>query len=62
MPTEIPPYWDVYFAVADVGSATETVTRLGGTTLMPATPGGHGTIAVFAGPTGAVFTVLALAR
>lgn len=52
----------MYFTVADVGSATETVTRLGGTTLMPATPGGHGTIAVFAGPTGAVFTVLALAR
>jgi predicted enzyme related to lactoylglutathione lyase len=62
MPAEIPPYWDVYFTVADAAATTEAVTRLGGTTLMPATPVGHGTIAVFADPTGAVFTVLAPAR
>ena len=62
MPAEIPPYWDVYFTVADAGAAAEAVTGLGGTTLMPATSVGHGTIAVFADPTGAVFTVLASAR
>ncbi len=59
MPAEIPPYWDVYFSVADAASAAASAADLGGTVLMPPTATGHGTIAVFTDPTGAVFTVLA---
>jgi uncharacterized protein len=62
MPAEIPPYWDVYFAVADTPAVVDAAARLGGTTLMPATAIEHGTIAVFADPTGAVFTVSGPAR
>lgn len=58
MPAEIPPYWDVYFTVADAEAATRAVDSLGGTTLMRPTPIRQGTIAVFADPTGAVFTVM----
>lgn len=59
MPIEIPPYWDVVFVVADAQSATDRAVELGATVLMPTTAIEHGTIAVFADPTGAVFTVLA---
>jgi predicted enzyme related to lactoylglutathione lyase len=59
MPKEIPPYWDVYFAVADSAATVASVTRLGGATLMPPTDLGHGRIAVFTDPAGAVFTVIA---
>ncbi|MGW1530346.1 VOC family protein [Streptomyces sp. NPDC002159] len=59
MPAEIPPYWDVYFSVADVEQAADAAVRLGATVLMPATAAEHGVIAVFSDPTGAVFTVLA---
>jgi predicted enzyme related to lactoylglutathione lyase len=59
MPAEIPPYWDIYFTVSDVKAAIDTVTALGGAVLMGATPLKHGTIAVFADPVGAVFTVIA---
>jgi uncharacterized protein len=61
MPKEIPPYWDVYFGVADTATAAATITRLGGTMLMPPTDIGHGHIAVFTDPAGAVFTVMAAA-
>ncbi|MEV6484960.1 VOC family protein [Streptomyces sp. NPDC051576] len=57
MPVEIPPYWDIYFTVGDAEAAITAVTALGGTVLMGATPLAHGTIAVFADPAGAVFTV-----
>jgi predicted enzyme related to lactoylglutathione lyase len=59
MPTEIAPYWDVYFTVADAEQTASAALRLGATVLMPATATGHGAIAVFADLTGAVFTVLA---
>ncbi|GII32908.1 VOC family protein [Planotetraspora mira] len=62
MPAEIPPYWDVYFTVADAAATADTVTRLGGTVLMGVTPVAHGVIAVFTDPAGAVFTVLASGR
>ncbi|WP_329134404.1 VOC family protein [Streptomyces sp. NBC_01476] len=57
MPASVPPYWDVYFAVADAADAAEAVTGLGGSVLMPATAMEHGTIAVLTDPAGAVFTV-----
>lgn len=59
MPKEIPPYWDVYFAVTDPAEAVQSVKRLGGTNLMPPTDIPHGRIAVFADPGGAVFSVIA---
>jgi uncharacterized protein len=59
MPAEIAPYWDVYFTVADAEQTADAALRLGATVLMPATPTEHGAIAVFADPTGAMFTVLA---
>jgi predicted enzyme related to lactoylglutathione lyase len=59
MAVDIPVYWDVYFAVADVAAAAGTVTAIGGTQLMPPTDIGTATIAVFLDPTGSVFTVTA---
>jgi len=58
MPKEIPPYWDVYFAVSDATAAVANVKRLGGTNLMPPTDIPHGRIAVFTDPGGAVFSVI----
>jgi uncharacterized protein len=59
MPREIPPYWDVIFAVTDPAATVETAVRLGGTNLMPPTDIPHGRIAVFADPAGVVFSVIA---
>jgi uncharacterized protein len=59
MPTEIPPYWDVYFAVEDPAATVAEATRLGGTVLLPPLDIAHGRIAVFADPAGAVFSVIA---
>lgn len=58
MALEIPPYWDVYFAVADAAAAATRAVGLGATSLMPPTATDRGTIAVFADPAGAVFTVI----
>jgi len=58
MPAETPAYWDVYFAVDDIEAAATAATAHGGTRLMPPTPIGIGTIAVFLDPTGAVFTLV----
>jgi hypothetical protein len=58
MPAEIPPYWDVYLAVADATAATARAVALGATSLMPPTATEHGTIAVFADPAGGAFTAI----
>ena len=60
MPAEIPPYWDVYFAVDDIAAASKTAADHGGTRLMPPTPVEIGTIAVFLDPAGAIFTLVQL--
>jgi predicted enzyme related to lactoylglutathione lyase len=62
MPSDSPPYWDVYFAVADAAATASSVARLGGSVLMPASGVGRGTIAVFADPAGAVFSVVSPLR
>jgi uncharacterized protein len=59
MPKEIPPYWDVMFAVTDPAATVEAAVRFGGKNLLPPTDTAHGRIAVFADPMGAVFSVLA---
>jgi uncharacterized protein len=58
MPVEIAPYWDVYFAVQDAAASAAIATTNGATQLMTPTPIEIGTIAVFADPAGAVFTLL----
>ncbi|MFJ6080795.1 VOC family protein [Streptomyces sp. NPDC092369] len=58
MPAETPAYWDVYFAVDDIETAAKIAAAHDGTRLMPPTPVGIGTIAVFLDPAGAVFTLL----
>jgi predicted enzyme related to lactoylglutathione lyase len=60
MPAETPAYWDVYFAVDDIETATTAATEHRGTLLMPPTPIEIGTIAVFLDPAGAVFTLVQL--
>ena len=60
MPAETPAYWDVYFAVGDLEAAATAATENDGTQLMPPTPIGIGTIAVFLDPAGAVFTLVQL--
>ncbi|WP_371598311.1 VOC family protein [Streptomyces sp. NBC_00564] len=60
MPAETPAYWDVYFAVDDIEVAAKAATEHGGILLMPPTPVGIGTIAVFLDPAGAVFTLVQL--
>ncbi|WP_329458902.1 VOC family protein [Streptomyces sp. NBC_01497] len=59
MPSELPPYWDVYFTVADAAQTTDAAVRLGATMLMPATATEHGVIAVLSDSVGALLTVLA---
>jgi uncharacterized protein len=58
MPVEIAPYWDVYFAVQNAAASAAIATTNGATQLLAPTPIELGTIAVFADPVGAVFTLL----
>jgi hypothetical protein len=60
LPAEVPPFWAVYFAVADTDVASARVTELGGSVMMPATDIEPGRFAVVADPTGAVFNIIAL--
>ncbi len=60
MPAEVPPHWDVYFAVVDTDAAAARVAELGGSVLMPAMDIEPGRFAVVADPTGAVFNIIAL--
>ncbi|WP_433871081.1 VOC family protein [Saccharopolyspora sp. CA-218241] len=54
----VPPFWTTYFAVTDVGSATEDVRAAGGEVLMaPRDAPGQGRVAVLVDPTGAVLAL-----
>lgn len=59
MPSEVSPYWDVYFQVDDTDKTAETASNLGAAVLMPPTDTAHGRIAVFADPGGSLFSVSA---
>jgi uncharacterized protein len=59
MPEEVPPYWGVYFAVADTDAAAKRIGELGGTLIMPPRDIEPGRFAVAADPTGAMFSVIA---
>jgi predicted enzyme related to lactoylglutathione lyase len=60
MPADVPPYWNVVFAVRDLDDAMSTIQKLGGA--LPAgridTPAGP--VAPAIDPTGAPFTVMQL--
>jgi predicted enzyme related to lactoylglutathione lyase len=59
MAKDIPPYWDVYFTVADAAASAQAAVTAGGTQLMAPTDIGTGRIAVFLDPAGSVFTITA---
>jgi predicted enzyme related to lactoylglutathione lyase len=58
MPSSVPPYWDVYFEVADVEECVGRAASLGATVLMSPIEIAHGRIAVFADPSGIPFSVV----
>jgi predicted enzyme related to lactoylglutathione lyase len=60
IPGEVPPYWAVYFAVADTDAAVAHVAELGGAVVMPPMDIEPGRFAVVSDPTGGTFNVIAL--
>jgi predicted enzyme related to lactoylglutathione lyase len=61
IPAEAPPFWNVYFAVADADAAVSEVLRLGGSVMMPPTDIEPGRFAVVADSQGTSFSVIAVA-
>lgn len=59
-PPEMPPYWLVYFSVADADAAVAKVGDLGGATVMPPFDSPAGRIGIVTDPAGATFGVIAL--
>ncbi|HEY5014983.1 MAG TPA: VOC family protein [Acidimicrobiia bacterium] len=60
MPAEVPPYWGVYFAVADTDATAAQVSELGGTVMMPPRDIEPGRFAIAIDPTGAIFSVITM--
>jgi predicted enzyme related to lactoylglutathione lyase len=60
MPAEVPPYWGVYFAVADTDATAAQVAQLGGTVMMPPRDIEPGRFAIAVDPTGAMFSVITM--
>ena len=60
VPAEIPPHWNVYFAVEDVEATIEQVKAGGGDHVMGPIEVEVGTLAVVHDPWGATFTVIRL--
>jgi predicted enzyme related to lactoylglutathione lyase len=57
-----PPYWLVYFDVADVDATVATAAEAGGAVLAPPTDTGAGRIAVLQDPQGVAFAVITSVR
>jgi predicted enzyme related to lactoylglutathione lyase len=57
---EIPPHWQVYFAVADIDAVAKRVPELGGQILSGVDESPVGRFAIIAEPTGAMFAVIQL--
>jgi uncharacterized protein len=62
IPAEVPPHWDVTFAVADADRVAERSTQLGGNVVFGPTDVPVGRVASIQDPTGATFSVIKLAR
>lgn len=60
MPDEVPPHWEVYFAVPDADAAVSRASELGGGALFGPVEIEQGRIAVLADSQGASFAVIAL--
>jgi uncharacterized protein len=60
MPAGTPPFWGVYFAVADADASAAKAQELGASVMMPPTDIEPGRFAVLVDPVGAVFNILAL--
>ncbi len=58
-PANTPPYWSVYFQVADTDATLARVTELGGNIVSPAADTPAGRLAVVSDPQGGVFLVIA---
>jgi hypothetical protein len=56
-PMEMPSFWGVYIAVADVHAAAKKLEQLGGTVLQPPTEIEPGVFAVASDPVGATFNL-----
>lgn len=57
VPDDVPPHWDVYFAVDDVDGVAERAAGLGGSVPMAPTTIPVGRLALIADPGGATFTI-----
>lgn len=57
VPDEVPPHWDVYFAVDDVDEVAERAEALGGAVLVPPMTIPVGRLALVADRAGATFTI-----
>jgi uncharacterized protein len=60
MPAEVPPYWGVYFSVADTDASVELAQKLGATSHAPPMDIEPGRMAILTDPVGAMFQVIAL--
>ena len=58
LPAEVPPHWEVYFAVADAAKAVETTTGAGGKCLLGPIEIPVGKMAVLVDPQGANFALI----
>ena len=58
-PMEMPPFWNVYFAVDDAAATVAEARERGAQVMMDATPmPGVGTLATLVDPQGAVFSIM----
>lgn len=58
MPDEVPPYWTVYFGVADLDKAIRFIEEQGGNVITQPMDSPYGTWATVSDPMGAVFVIL----
>jgi uncharacterized protein len=58
MPAEMPPYWGVYFSVANADETVQRASELGGRVMMPPRAIEPGRFAMILDPTGAMFSIL----
>lgn len=60
VPAEVPPYWLVYFAVADTDATVAEAKKLGASAMVEGMDTPAGRLAVLADPQGATFAVIAM--
>lgn len=58
VPDQVPPFWNVYFAVADADATVAKAVDLGGTVTFPATDMPYGRFANLVDPQGGAFSIL----